>query len=170
MRYKVVEVLLESVMITLPQIVGVALVLRMHCFVLSPNGSRPKTLGILKNGKLCSADFDMNLFRDAILRVNFWTSLMDEGSAMLMIALVTFLHSISCTLAHFLLSLRTHIFLGWVWGRISEDLWMFLGDLLYDLSFFSHDYYIIDIGQNVSAYLVVEDFLRHSCKGWSLIF
>jgi hypothetical protein len=41
---------------------------------------------VLRKGRLHSADLEMNLFRAANLPVSRWTSLVDCGGAMLMIA------------------------------------------------------------------------------------
>jgi hypothetical protein len=41
---------------------------------------------VLRKGRLCSADLEMNLFRAANLPVRRWTSLVDCGGVMLMIA------------------------------------------------------------------------------------
>jgi hypothetical protein len=41
---------------------------------------------VLRKGRLCSVDLEMNLFRAANLPVRRWTSLVDYGGVMLMIA------------------------------------------------------------------------------------
>jgi hypothetical protein len=41
---------------------------------------------VLRKGRLRSADFEMNLFRAANLPVRRWTSLVDYGGVMLIIA------------------------------------------------------------------------------------
>jgi hypothetical protein len=41
---------------------------------------------VLRKGRLRSADLEMNLFRAANLSISCWTSLVDCGGAMLMIA------------------------------------------------------------------------------------
>jgi hypothetical protein len=43
---------------------------------------------VLRKGRLCSTDFEMNLFKAANLQVSHWTSLVDCGGVMLMIALI----------------------------------------------------------------------------------
>jgi hypothetical protein len=45
-------------------------------------------LRALKNGRLCSADFDMNMFNVAILPVSFYTFFLVDGSTIEIIAFI----------------------------------------------------------------------------------
>jgi hypothetical protein len=54
--------------------------------VLGPRRSLFAQRNVLRNGRLRSADLEMNLFRAASLPVSRWMSLVDCGRAMSMIA------------------------------------------------------------------------------------
>jgi hypothetical protein len=52
----------------------------------SPHANSFAPCSVLRNGRLRSADLEMNLFRAANLPVTRWTSLVDYGGVMLIIA------------------------------------------------------------------------------------
>jgi hypothetical protein len=61
--------------------------LNAFCYLV-PHSKMLEPLNTMKKGKLRSASFDMNMFKAAILSVNFWTSFLDYRGFLFIIALI----------------------------------------------------------------------------------